>query len=223
MNNHPIRFSFLLLLFLFILGSCHQEDKKQITDTYKTGKIENMQGFFRYNKMEKQMDSLLNDFDSRSQIDKKDFKNNRARIFMDNYTNESDGFPAPCDCYLHHDTVTVKMGIGFFGGMGFLIHISGNRYDASYFEYTDDNKPYKASLTDPEFSNHVIARGKSGALFMEEAPGFRTEQQLTGLLEFESDNFYIRRGISPESLVDSMSVTGKIYFTCKTRMKTAWD
>lgn len=221
------QFTTILIVSAF-LAACNTAGKA-VDGEYVTGEIPDRKSFEKYTLKEVQMDSAFNAYDKIGFGVPKDFRNNRARIFMDGYHNDEkqsandeypEGLPTPCDCFLHNDTLTVRMGIGFFGGTGFLIDLCGARYSSSFFVYTNDEKPYKSNLNDTCFYEYAIAKSKRQKLILNQRPEYRPGQQLTGFLDIESKPYYIDSG---NNMPDSSYVAGKIYFTCRTRMKTIFD
>ena len=238
-----IKFAAILPCMVVLVNSCKSQDDNGLINnsTYSVAAIPELNNFLTFNKNEKRLDSLNSRYDRRMDslvladttkkkfLKKKDFKNNRSRIFMDSYTNgkltdvgpnPNIGFPTPCECYTTHDSVFVKMGVGFFGGIGFNIKISGNHFLSSFFNYTDDVKPFKSDLKDTAFYDYAIAKSKYQYLILDQKPDYKPGQQLTGYLTYTTNDYYEK---AYGDALDSIYVKGKIYFTCKTRYKTEWD
>jgi hypothetical protein len=231
----------LLILGVIRFSFCsgQQDNEKTFNQTYQVDSIPNLNEFNIYNDIEKRMDSIYSVYDfkmdslfkadnTRSQnsfLYKKDFRNNRSRIFLSSYTNDKldngefskrESLPMPCDCYTGNDTLYVSMVIGFFGGEGFEIKLFDNKFQSAFFEYIDDVKPYKSNLSDTAYTGYVTANSKYQTLIVNEKPTFKSGQQLTGFLTFTSNDYYILRS---DDKLDSTYVTGKLYFTCKTKQK----
>ena len=168
--------------------------------------------------MEKSFDSIQVTYKQDS------FRNNRGRIITNTYTNNSlvknesaayGSMAIPCDCVVEKDTVFVNMVIGFFGGFGYDIKIYKDSFQSSFFEYTDDVKPYKSNISDTAFTDFVTAKSKYQYLILDKTPAFQHGQQLTGLLTLTTNHYYNLAG----DKLDSTFVTGKVYFTCTTKRK----
>jgi hypothetical protein len=160
---------------------------------------------------------------------KEDFRHNRSRIFIESYTNdklnernttEDKGFSTSCECYLDKDTLNINMTIGFFGGAGFKLQVFRKSFEASFIQWTDAEEAYKSDLNDTAFYDHAIVKGKYQYLILNDKPTFRSRQQLIGYLTITSNNYYEQ---SSENSLDTNYVTGKLYFACKTRLKSVWD
>ena len=174
---------FILGIFSFSFCKGQTYDGKSYNQNYIISFIPDIDGFMKYNKLEIQQDSINARFDKAmdtlmvkdsvqktSQLfGKKNYRYNRSRIFIDLNTNGIPdtkdstyylGLPTPCQCYTGNDTLFVKMGLGFFGGFGFNIAIFKNDFQSNFFEYTDDVKPYKYSLTDTASYSYITAKNK---------------------------------------------------------------
>jgi hypothetical protein len=210
----------LVVLTVFIFSSCNEEkmNTKTYYENYKVGSIPDLKSFQTYNKSDKKMDKVSpTDQPSTGQLA---FRNNRSRIFIDVYRNGKvqsknsafyEGLPTPCTCELGQDTISITVGLGLFGGLGFDIKVYADKFQSNFFEYTDDIKPYKTNLSDTAFSSQVYQNSKYQSLILDSKPTYKSGQQLTGLLTYTSNNFYEK--ISDTQL-DTSYVTGKIYFTC---------
>ena len=129
-------------------------------------------------------------------------------------------FSTRCECNIYKDTLLITMGIGFFGGIGFNLEIIKDNFEANFSEYTDDVKPYKSNLNDTAFYDYFHVKSKYQFLVLNDKPSFQTGLQLTGYMTFSSNNFYVQKY---DNQLDTNYVTGKLYFTCKTRQETKWD
>lgn len=231
-----------LTLILLVLLSCtpsNYDDGKTFNETYKVGRIPDLRAFETYDEIERSMDSINSDYDAvmdslikANNINKtfglagkRDFRNNRSRIFLESYTNNKldsgdfskrESLPMPCTCTISGDTVYVNMGIGFFGGTGFDIILFKNQFSSNYFVYTDDVKPFKSNLSDTSFTDFAVAHSKYQALILNQKPTFQPSQQLTGFLTFTTNKYYTHRW---GNNLDTTHVTGKLYFTCNTKKK----
>jgi hypothetical protein len=232
----------LLQVFIFFAYNsstcyCQQDKGKKYISTYQIGKIPDDENFMTLNIEEKQSDSLYNNFEKvldsiykgnpkSTLLDvsvKKDYINNRSRIYMNSYTNsiiepmDSDFtliIPTPCDCYIIHDSLFIRMGAGFFGGFRFNIEMSGKNFQSSFYNYIDDVKPYKLNLNDTTLNNYITVKSKYQSLILNHKPTFKVGQQITGYFRFTSTNYF---ELNANKTFDSTYVDGKIYFTCKTR------
>ncbi len=234
---------FSIAVFNLASVKAQTDDSKTFNTAYSIAPIPNIADFFKLNQNEKFQDSvnlLINKkLDSLPFADsaekesgyygKKDFRNNRSRIFMDSYTNEKLnpenpefklGLPTPCDCFTAHDTMFIYMGIGFFGGFGFNITVSTHNFQSSFFDYTDDYKPYKYSLSDTASYNYITKKNKYQFLILDKKPSFTIGQQLTGYLTYTTNSYYQK---TSGNNFDNIFVSGKLYFTCKTRQRTPYD
>ncbi len=220
-----IFFSFLSLLDCF----------GQKNNTYTTGVIPGISDFMILNDIEKQMTSMFNEInfssDSLKLNDsfKKDFTNNRSRVFMNSYNNGKInprdtafhlGLPIPCDCTVSNDSMFVFMNFGFLGGFGFNIGVVGNKFQSQFFEYIDDVKPYKISISDTVFNNYIQVDNTTQSLILDKKPTFAIGQQITGFLTFSSST-YVEK--TTANSLENKYVSGYSYFTCKTRQRTLFD
>lgn len=223
------------VLFVFLFFITYFTCFGQENNIYSIGKIPEMSSFLNINDIEKQMLPMFEEInfssDSLNQNGKfkKDFIHNRSRMFMNSYTdgkaNPRDtsfhsGLPVPCTCTINHDSIFVYMNFGFFGGFGFDIIIAGNQFQSQFFEYTDDVKPYKLSMSDTLFSNFIKVDNVSQTLIFDKKPTFAIGQQITGYLTYSSSSYFEQ--ITANSL-ENKYVSGSLYFTCKTRQRTLFD
>jgi len=216
MKQYPIFITMVILLF-----SCREQaiNENIYSETYTVGKIPGLKSFETYNELDKRTEKILKSVDSLNPSEA--FGKNRSRIFMESYSNGKkapqdsafyQGLPTPCYFEMTGDTLVFRVGIGFFGGMGVEIAIFKNKFQSSYFLYTDDVKPYKYNLSE-DFTNNIRLKSKYQTLILNEQPTFKAGQQLTGYLTFTSPVFFER---SLQNL-DSNYVKGKLYFTCLTQ------
>jgi hypothetical protein len=212
----------ILIGFLAITsGKCQELGINAYQKNYVVGEIQGLEGFMTLNEDELRMDSLFSAYGIGAE--RTSFKQNRGRIFMDSYRNGKIqakdeafimGLPTPCDCSTRGDTTIVKIALGFFGGFGFTIKIYEDKFESSYFEYTDDVKPYKVNLEDTAFYSHVSVENKYQSLILDVQPSHKVGQQITGYFTFTSNDYYEK--LYRDSL-DSLYVSGKIYFSCKVK------
>ena len=237
--KHCIVIVAIISLFGNINCIAQRDSGKIFEKTYHVGTIKNLQSFYIYNKTEKRLDSIyhaseiyadsmmkaLNIKPGGSTSLKKDFFNNRSRVFLNSFTDDkldsNDFFrykslPMPCDCYVKNDTVFVDMVIGFLGGSGFNIKIFDKKFQSDFFDYSSDDKIYKLNQTDTAFTSIAIAASKYHSLILKVKPTFKLGQQITGFLTFTSDNWYER---SVGDILDRKFVSGKLFFTCQTKFK----
>ncbi|MGG9964474.1 hypothetical protein [Ferruginibacter sp. SUN106] len=227
------------ILFFALLTSCNNKkiDTNQYYEKYETGSIPGLNDFMTYTKEEEQMDSIQTSY--QLQIDSlrnqdsllragwhrefSSFNNNRSRVYLQSFTNnipDSNDFnrhgslPMQCNAGMEKDTLIINTGVGFFGGLGFIIKIYKDRYWAYYFEYTDDVKPYKLHLTDSAGASEVIVPCKYQYLVLDKKPDFKPGQKLTGFLTLTTQPYY---HLAFGENFDSSYLTGKIYFTCVTK------
>lgn len=193
-----------------------QDQEATYNQNFQVGSIPGIKDFETFNEEEKHTDSL------KTRI-KKDWRHNRGRIFMNVYTNGKPadidsvfitGLPLPCKCVIDHDTMFVRMGVGFFGGFGFNLKVFNDQFIGTLSEYTDSGEPYKTNLSDTSFSNYFITQNKYQYLILSDRPTLQDAQQLTGFMTFTSNNFYEK---DYENRMDTNYLTGKIYFTCITQ------
>ena len=243
MSRESMKHCIVILVILVLSGniSCfaQRDSGKVFEETYHVGTIKNLQSFFTYNKSEKRMDSIyhaseiyadsmmkaLNIKPGRNSSIKKDFFNNRSRVFLKSFTNNKldsgeffrqDNFPMPCDCYVKNDTIFVDMVIGFMGRNGINIKIFGKKFQSDFFDYSSDDKIYKLNPDDTAFASIAIAKSKYQSLILTEKPTFESGKQITGFLTFTSNNWYER--FVGDTLIKK-HVSGKLFFTCLTKFK----
>jgi len=158
------------------------------------------------------------------------FRENRSRIYLDTFINgevqkTSDssfqkGLPAFCDCFTSGDSIFISTGAGFFGGFGIYISIEKTSFESSFYEYTDDVKPYKLSLSDTASTNFIHVKNSSQVLLLDKPPTFNSGDIVSGQLSFTSRPYFE----DDNSLeMREVSVRGKIIFTCRLRAKTPFE
>jgi hypothetical protein len=106
------------------------------------------------------------------------------------------------------------MAVGFFGGIGFTIKIYENSFVSSYYEYTDDVRPYKVNLNDTAFYSSVTVDNRCQSLILDKEPSHKQGEQITGYLTYTTKEYYERKNVDR---LDTIYVSGKIYFTCNTK------
>jgi hypothetical protein len=154
-------------------------------------------------------------------LDKMDFRKNRSRIFIKFYSNgEADttfniGVPTGCECTTRNDSLQILFRIGNFSNFGFNLLVTGGEFVSEYYSYSDDTKPYKASLSDNEFSDFVSVRSEYQYLVLDQEPIYKAGQQISGYLSFTSGTYYEEKMDADNP--DSNFVSSKIYFSCLTR------
>lgn len=210
----------LLSAALILFVSCNSQNINDngYNDSYIIGQIPDLKSFETYNEFDKRMDGVGN-----SLVGQGGFRKNRSRIFTQSFSNGKQssqdsalytGMPTPCYCSFDKDTLNVKVGIGFFGGMGFETKIFKNNFQSDYFLYIDDVKPYKYNLSDTDFTGSLYLKNKFQSLVLNEQPTFKAGQQLTGYLTFTSSNWYEK---SFGDNIDTNYIKGRLYFTCLTK------
>lgn len=191
--------------------------------TYDIGKIPGVESFMQLNKEEIQMDERYPIEDTLTS--RGAFRKNRSRIFLDAIKNGEiqkkdsvyfTGLSTRCFCHTKTDTTFITMGLGYFGGFGFSIRIYQDKFESDFFEYIDDVKPYKTDLNDTAFYDQIRVDNKYQSLILDTKPIHEKGQQITGLLTYTTNEYYIRKYSND---LDTLYVTGKIYFTCKTSEK----
>ena len=211
----------IFLLLQILLYSCkqHQYADNIYNETYTIGEVPNLKSFQTYDEYDQRMDSI---FVNNSLPGGRDFKHNRSKIFMQTFKNGKlssqdsalyKGMPTPCYYTFNKDTITISVGIGFFGGMGFQVKIFRDHFYSNYFLYTDDVKPYKYNLNDKEFTSELYLKNQFQTLIFGAKPTFKPGQQLTGCLIYTSPTYYE----TAAGALDSFYVKGKLYFTCETQ------
>jgi hypothetical protein len=210
----------LLFIAIILFPSCtsqHTNDNGY-NDTFIIGQIPDLKSFETYNEFDKRIDSVGNSLAGQG-----GFRKNRTRLFMQSFSNGKQstqdsalytGMPTLCYCSFDKDTLNVKVGIGFFGGMGFETKIFKNHFQSNYFLYIDDVKPYKYTLFDKDFTDNLYLKNKFQSLVLNEQPTFKAGQQLTGYLTFTSSKWYEN---SFGDNIDTNYIKGRLYFTCLTK------
>jgi hypothetical protein len=221
MKLNTLFIPFLILIFSLKIKA----QERKVNLPYSTGEIKGLQSFLVLTNDEKSMDSI--EMDSSWIIGK--FSDNRGRIFLQTTRNnkpESEGLdtttgiPAICICYTYKDTITIKPGIGFFGGMGLIIKVSKNDFNSRYFLFIDQDDTFKSKLSDKKFTGQIVVDNSYQKLVLLKKPDFSLGEQITGLLDFTTYNYYEKRN---QNTVDTLSHIGKVYFTCKPRKKNLTD
>ncbi|HNW88378.1 MAG TPA: hypothetical protein PKN48_01875 [Bacteroidales bacterium] len=223
--------------FVCIYCKGQQYNEKIYNQFYFVGSIPDFCNFETYSESEKRLDSIHNYYNKLTDslfnadtsgfkgvpVDKSDFRNNRSRIFLNSFTNDTPdktdssfikGFPTSCGCFVSKDSLVIKMGAGFFGGLGFNIGISGKKFSSGFYEYTDDVRPFKSNLSDEAFESFVSAKSKYQSLILNEKPNFKAGQQISGYLIMTSHYYYEKKY---DDKINTHFVKGNVYFTCKTK------
>lgn len=236
--------SFITLISIFGCQSQKTEDDgKTYHNTFEEGTIPESEQFAILNEQEKRFDSVYNHLDltidsvkkadpSNEQnqfLAKKDFKENRSRIFMDILANgktgpkdsiSEKGFPTQCSCFISNDTLFVVMGVGFFGGFNLHVDLNKDKFQTRFFTYYTKTKQFKSAPSDTAFTNSVEVKGKYQHLVLDKKPTYQPGQQITGYLTLTTNNYYEK---NYQEKLDSVMVSSRVYFTCKTRKKTMFD
>lgn len=210
----------ILFITLILCVSCNNQrtNDNAYNDNYIIGKIPDLKSFEAYNEFDKRMESS-----GSSLVGQGGFINNRSRIFTQSFSNGKQttqdsalykGMPTPCYSSFDNDTLKIKVGIGFFGGMGFEVKIFKDNFQSNYFLYTDDVKPYKYNWSDKEFTDNLYMRNKFQSLTLNKQPTFKPGQQLTGYLTFTTPNWF-ENSIGND--IDTNYIKGSFYFTCLTK------
>ena len=197
-SSNSMRQALFFLVTLFLLASCsgRHPDDNRYNNNYRVGEIPDLASFQTLNEEDKRLDSLLQPGNG---LIEGSFKNNRSRIFMQSFSNNKPssqdsalyrGMPTPCYCSMEKDTLKIKVGIGFSGGMGTEIKIFQGHFQSNYFLYIDDVKPYKYKLSDKEFTDELYLKNKFQSLILNEQPTLKAGQQMTGYLTFTTPNWY---------------------------------
>ena len=220
MTLQKLPYFFILLIFCSCQGQTNQYNLK-----YGVGQIDSLQTLSTLTSQEQQMDSLLQNITWFNGA----FRNNRSRIFLESFKNGqlqsggdpglATGLPAPCMCYIDKDTIYIKTWIGFFGAIGFGMKIYKDEFSSQFIIQIDQSDTYKVNLADKNFTGQAIVNSKYQKLVFMTRPSFKLDEQLTGVLEITTNNYYEKK----YDTVDTLSVKGKIYFTCKTRQMTLRD
>jgi hypothetical protein len=231
-------FTHLVVTGLIIFSSCKGQSTKLNFKPFSVDSIPQLQKFLTLSPDELKMqesDAGMNEvLDSimasdttnlaKEYLVKKDFKNNRARVFLKTLTNGKiekaddavlNGLSSSCDCEQNGDTIFVQMNVGFFGGAGIKLQVTNDKFHSSYFTYIDHVKPFKVRPSDKEFVGYVSVPNAEHSLTLDQKPTFSLGQQITGYLTFTSSRYYEQVG---DDLKEEY-VEGNLYFTCKTKKK----
>lgn len=201
-----------IALFGFFSSYGQEDSSRTFKQPYIVGSIPELKSFKKYTELEKR-------------LDKKDIRDNRGRIFLNLFINNEiidvdssfkTGFPTKCQCLIDNDTIFVNLGFGFFSGLGFNLEVFNDKFNGSFYQYTKDVKSYKSNLKDTSFYDYVVVENKYQYLIFSEKPTFLSGQKLTGYLTYTSNNYYQQ---NYDNQIDTNYVGGKLYFTCKTRLK----
>ncbi len=212
------------LLILLATYTC-QGQTKHNSSKYTVGQIDSLQSFSTLTSQELRIDSLLQ---SNTWFNGA-YRNNRGRILLHSFKNGQlqsggdsnlvTGLPAPCMCYIKKETIFIKTWTGFFGAMGFEIKIFKDEFNSQFIIQIDQPDTYKVNLSDKKFTGQAIVNSRYQNLTFLTKPNFKLDELLTGSLEITTNNYYEKKYNS----IDTLSVSGKIYFTCMTRKKTLKD
>lgn len=240
-KKHMVMAVFLMLIFGEAVIA-QNDNGHTYNKQFVVGNIPGIDNFMHLTQREKQIDSLLSQIDEETDsvmqeetesgtgmYKQRDFKKNRSRLFFKVYRNGNlqlrdslleNGFPTACTCFTDHDTVFVRMNLGFFGGLGFNIDITEHNFTSGCHIYTDDNASFKASPEDTVFQNHIRCESKFQHLVLNNKPEFKPGQHLTGFLKITTKEFYEKKY---QQSLDSVYISGRIYFTCRVKTKNPWD
>lgn len=203
--------TFILTAFIFgcksELKSCSNDSKSTHNLNYEVCAIPEIEKFFELNEQERE---ILKFHSSLNAHGSKDFGLNRSRVEIVSFNNDTTGFSAICDCYVSNDTIVFSTGTGFMGGLLFSGIITKDKFETEYYEYTDDSKPYKKSKND-DFKSYISLPAKNQQLFLREEPKFRIGEQITGKVNFSSEEFYFKDYIDSLKL---KKVDIKAFLTC---------
>lgn len=237
MYRCQIGVSVVFFLILSLSGTGQVDVPNIYNKHYEVGEIPGIDDFNVLNQKEKQIDSLIRQSEiltdsimkekkpGKDFPEKRDFKNNRSRLSLEVYRNgtlsPSDsalnrGLPAQCSCFMVDDTIYIKTFLGFFGGVGVNIKITGKKIDGGVFVFADDVKPYKSAPSDTAFQMFVAPDTKYQYMVLDKNPEYKQGEQITGLYKFASEDFYEKKH---QGSLDSISIKGSLIFTCTVKSK----
>lgn len=216
---------FIFLLFAYF--TCQGQEEKY-NRKFSISNPLGLDAFLLLTSDEKKMDSLFKKNDKL--VEYGPYINNRSRIYVSIFRN---GVPeyvdtssvkrqasAECMCYINNDTITIKTWIGFFVAIGFTIKLHKDEFTSKYIIQVDQPDTFKTSLNDKNFTGSAVVDSKFQKLHLTSIPSFKPNEQITGFLEIVSNDFYEKRS---KDNIDTISVIGSVFFTCKTRMMTIKD
>lgn len=243
----------LLILPLFLIVAADLLGQKNndtfYHSTYKVGAIPELDKFKKLNLHEAHMDSMAKErmlyldslftTDTMKYIDslgykdelmgKRDFINNRSRLFLETFSNDSllpmdsfylKGISAKCACVMDKDTLYFSTGYGFFSGFGFVVKIYGDSFKGQFYEYADDAKPFLYNMKDTTYYDQILVDNQYQYLILDKQPFLQMKQQINGYLTFSTKVFY-EQTYNPTP--DPICVRGILYFTCKTRKRLKFE
>lgn len=180
---------FILTAFIFGCKSelkfCSSDSKSAYNLNYEVCAIPEMEKFFELNEQEMKILKI------RNENEVLDFELNRSRIEIVKFNKDTSKFSTLCECYLSNDTIIFSSGTGFMGGLLFSGIITKDKFETEYYEYTDDNKPYRKSKNE-DFKSSIFLSAKHQQLFLSEKPKFKIGEQITGKVNFSSEEFYFK-------------------------------
>ncbi|MDX1938165.1 MAG: hypothetical protein SFU21_13680 [Flavihumibacter sp.] len=177
-----------------------------------------------YNEQDKTTDSLIQSSKKNKELNllsKTDFKNNKARIYINqkqSYTDSSNFLSAPCLCEIFNDTLSISMNVGFFGSAQFKINVYQSQYKSSVFLYSGRVQLYKRQ-NDSTFANSILLKNKIERLILNKKFESNKNDALFGQLLFTTEAYNENSKQTPQ--LDS--IKGKIFFKCLPKLKKASD
>ena len=196
--------------FISCKGNTTQYIKK-----YSVGPVGGSGDFSKLTPNELEIDSILKE----SPMYRPEYRNNRSRIYLKESENNQDqpmdpvfdkGAGAPCFCSLSKDTIYVNTSLGFFGGYVFELKIYKDEGMFSFMP-TLDQRVFKVNLSDSTFQDQIAVPSVIQKMTLEAKPNFSPNEQITGLVEFTTNTYYVKKN---EKMVDTVFNSGKVHFTC---------
>lgn len=205
----------LFFLLLATLSACSQNNRTPADNKhYSIGNIAGIDSFKTPNETDKRLAAMAPG---------NDFIRNRARLWMQFYTNGKltkqdsaleTGMSLPCSCSLNKDTIKIQALIGFFGGMGIQTDMVKDQFQSRYLLMESDGKPYKYHANDKNFTGDLSLNNLSQSLILENQPAFKLSEQLSGYLTFATPKYF---ETTIANQMDACNAKGRLYFTCVVR------
>jgi len=225
----------IIYLLLFVrFNSMSQEDKRIYTGTFdiKDGSLfDNIVNPDKIDSQRYHGRVYLEGVFSKKQFQNlEDFYYNRCKIYLRDSVFDK---PLPpddfviawrpfCKCNILNDTLFVIMsdGIMMDSYTGLLIRIYNNTFNFQYSSFYEPGSwgvRFLNSESDSIYTSGLVPAIKYQYLLLKNKPFFKPNHQITGYLAFTT---YAYSEKSIYGIIDRHNISGRLFFTCKTKLMT---
>ncbi len=157
------------------------------------------------------------------------YSENRSRFSLIKYLNQkrSDSTmiaqQSKATCLFEDSTISILTGVGIFGGVYFEMSIEKDKSNVVFIIDEHNEKIFKANMGDATMTSSIEVPMKRQELFLNETPQFKNGELLQGILQYETDTFFISSSFDPYLSMDfydpnevvEIYFMGELEFSCK--------